>query len=514
MRKTLMSRKTPMLLFVLIFTICMILAGSGVAIATSDSQESRITTAEAAWEELMGGNQRFVAGERADRDFPGSRVDLIEGQHPFATIITCSDSRVPPELLFDQGLGDVFIIRNAGNVVDGIELGSIEYGVHHLHTPVLVVLGHQSCGAVTAAVEGGAEGNIGIIMEEINPAVETARKTNKTGEELVEEAVDENMRLVIENILAKSPVTKELVDNGELTIVGAKYFFDTGEVKVVEVMPEGSISTLTQTLNESAPPSRGAAYERPEITTGEAALEELMGGNQRFVAGERADRDFPGSRVDLIEGQHPFATIITCSDSRVPPELLFDQGLGDVFIIRNAGNVVDGIELGSIEYGVHHLHTPVLVVLGHQSCGAVTAAVEGGAEGNIGIIMEEINPAVETARKTNKTGEELVEEAVDENMRLVIENILAKSPVTKELVDNGELTIVGAKYFFDTGEVKVVEERAAASTEEVADNDEEAVHETATPEDATATQDTPGFGAFAALSALGALAAILYRKRG
>jgi carbonic anhydrase len=181
--------------------------------------------------------------------------------------------------------------------------------------------------------------------------------------------------------------------------------------------------------------------------------------------------------------------------------------------------VVDGIELGSIEYGVHHLHTPVLVVLGHQSCGAVTAAVEGGAEGNIGIIMEEINPAVETARKTNKTGEELVEEAVDENMRLVIENILAKSPVTKELVDNGELTIVGAKYFFDTGEVKVVEERAAASTAEVADNDEEAVHETATPEDATpedatATQDTPGFGAFAALSALGALAAILYRKRG
>ncbi len=255
-------------------------------------------------------------------------------------------------------------------------------------------------------------------------------------------------------------------------------------------------------------------FPESRITTAEAAWEELMDGNQRFVAGERADRDFPSRRVDLIEGQHPFATIITCSDSRVPPELLFDQGLGDVFIIRNAGNVVDGIELGSIEYGVHHLHTPVLVVLGHQSCGAVTAAVEGGAGGNIGSIMDEINPAVETARKTNKTGKELVEEAVDENMRLVIENILEKSPVTKELVNNGELTIVGAKYFFDTGKVEVVEVREAASTEEVADQSEETAHETATSEETMATQDTPGFGALAAVGALGALAAILYRKRG
>jgi len=197
-------------------------------------------------------------------------------------------------------------------------------------------------------------------------------------------------------------------------------------------------------------------YDRPEITTAEEAWEELMNGNERYVAGESANKDIISRREEVESGQHPFVTVITCSDSRVPPVLLFDQGLGDIFVIQIAGNVVDPIVLGSIEYGVEHLHTPLLIVLGHQHCGAVTAAVEGKAEGNIGTILEEIRPAVETAKGTEKEGEELVEEAVDENVKLVIQNTLNQSTVVQELVEKGELKIIGAKYFLDSGKVEII----------------------------------------------------------
>ena len=100
------------------------------------------------------------------------RKELVEGQHPFAIILCCSDSRVPPEVIFDQGLGDLFIVRTAGNVFDNIALGSIEYAVEHLEVPLLVVLGHGQCGAVTATVEGGhAPGHISNVVEAIQPAV-------------------------------------------------------------------------------------------------------------------------------------------------------------------------------------------------------------------------------------------------------------------------------------------------------------------------------------------------------
>ena len=199
---------------------------------------SEITTAEEAWEELMKGNERYVAGKSAQKDISSRRDEVASGQHPFVTVITCSDSRVSPEILFDQGLGDIFVIRTAGHVVDPIDLGSIEYGVEHLHTPLLVVLGHQSCGAVTAAVENVAEGNIGVILDEIKPAVDTAKDTGKEGKELIEEAVNENVKLVIQNTLVESPVVKELVEQGELKIIGAKYFLDSGEVELLEEVEE------------------------------------------------------------------------------------------------------------------------------------------------------------------------------------------------------------------------------------------------------------------------------------
>lgn len=213
------------------------------AIASEEMEDA--ISAEDAWSILMEGNGRFVSGDLADKDLPERRAELLSGQSPFVTVVTCSDSRVPPELIFDQGLGDIFVIRVAGNVMDPVVLGSVEYGVEHLHTPLLVILGHQSCGAVTAASQGGAaEGNIGSIMTEIEPAVEMAREMDLTGSDLVEVAVDENIDLVIKNVLARSPITKELVEDGELVIFGAKYSLETGEVVILTEVDASNVAEI------------------------------------------------------------------------------------------------------------------------------------------------------------------------------------------------------------------------------------------------------------------------------
>ncbi len=223
-------------------TLCLAACLAGAIASVDETKDA--TTADEAWNALMEGNARFVSGEVAEMDFPERRAELVSGQSPFVTVVTCSDSRVPPEHIFDQNLGDIFVIRVAGNVMDPVVLGSVEYGVEHLHTPLLVILGHQSCGAVTAATEGGAEGNIESIMIEIEPAVEIARETNKTGSDLVEEAIDDNVELVIKNVLDRSHITKELVEEGKLAILGAKYSLETGEVAVLTKVDSTNVAEM------------------------------------------------------------------------------------------------------------------------------------------------------------------------------------------------------------------------------------------------------------------------------
>ena len=185
--------------------------------------------AEEAMQKLLDGNARYVVGERKDYDFEGRRLEVLDGQQPFATVVTCSDSRVVPEFIFDVNIGEIFKIETAGNVVGPVGLGSIEYGVEHLKTPILMVLGHTKCGAVTACcqLEGSpGEGNLGEIMKKIQPA---ALKRNKE----IEPAIDENMQCVKECLLNNSPVIKRAVEGGTTRLVLAKYLLETGEVKVL-----------------------------------------------------------------------------------------------------------------------------------------------------------------------------------------------------------------------------------------------------------------------------------------
>jgi len=185
--------------------------------------------AEEAMQRLMDGNARFVVGERREYNFGERRLELLNGQKPFVTILTCSDSRVVPEYIFDANIGEIFQIDTAGNVVDIVSLGSIEYGIDHLHTPIFMILGHSLCGAVTACCQSKGEvgGNLGEIMKKIEPA---AAKKNKE----INPAIEENLYCVKQCILDNSPEIKKAVDAGEVKIVLAKYLLETGEVKVLE----------------------------------------------------------------------------------------------------------------------------------------------------------------------------------------------------------------------------------------------------------------------------------------
>src|SRR5438552_14237001 len=172
-----------------------------------------------------------------------------------------------------------------------------------------------------------------------------------------------------------------------------------------------------------------------------------------MTAAEAAKR-----RAELTKSQHPFAIIVSCSDSRVPPEIVFDQGLGDLFVLRVAGNVIDDHSLGSIEYAVDHLAVRLIVVLGHQRCGAVKAAKEtnaakGKAAAHIQSLVAAIRPAVEATINGD------LEATIKANVKHVVEALSSSMPVLKPKVDSGELQVIGGDYSLDTGAVAFLDEK-------------------------------------------------------
>lgn len=228
-------------------------------------------------------------------------------------------------------------------------------------------------------------------------------------------------------------------------------------------IPRGLGLTLAASLLVACGTSSTPDSTRPQAggstiqaaSTGRSALQRLVEGNQRFVAMKLAHPDLSVERrVEVAKGQHPSAIILTCADSRVPPELVFDQGLGDLFVVRVAGNVLNDHVIGSIEYAAEHLHAPLVMVLGHERCGAVDAAIKGGeAPGKIGSLLEALQPAVQAAK--GMPGD-MLDNVVKLNAKRGSAHLNASEPILGHLVHSGELEIVGARYDLDTGKVEVL----------------------------------------------------------
>ncbi len=184
------------------------------------------------------------------------------------------------------------------------------------------------------------------------------------------------------------------------------------------------------------------------------ALDLLIEGNERFVANKSTHpHQTIERRVEMTQGQHPFAVVLACSDSRVSPEIVFDRGLGDIFVVRTAGNLVDDIALGSIEYATEHLGASLIMVMGHSKCGAVTAAVQSDdAPGHVGNIIKAIKLAVEKAK--GQQGNQL-DNSIRANIQIITDLIATCEPILCELVKEGHVKVVGAHYDIDTNGVTV-----------------------------------------------------------
>ena len=201
--------------------------------------------------------------------------------------------------------------------------------------------------------------------------------------------------------------------------------------------------------------------EMQDAITSSMALQLLKDGNKRFVNNLKINRNLLQQANETSDGQHPFAVILSCIDSRTSAELIFDQGLGDVFSVRIAGNIVNEDILGSMEFGCKVAGAKIIVVLGHTKCGAVKGACDNVALGNLTGLIAKIKPAVEqesiTAENRNSSNGVFVENVAELNVSLSVKNILLKSPIIADMVKNGDIGIVGGIHDITTGEVKFFE---------------------------------------------------------
>ena len=197
----------------------------------------------------------------------------------------------------------------------------------------------------------------------------------------------------------------------------------------------------------------------PAALDAAAALARLIEGNQRYVTTGLVHPDQTAERRKALESQQePFAVVLTCADSRVPPEVIFDQGLGDLFVVRVAGNILSDTLLGSIEYAVEHLKTPLILVLGHKRCGAVSAtvdAVEKGTEapGHIATLVEALRPAVEEVRQAKG---DVLDNAIRANVKRVLKELRTTSPILEEKLGTNVLKTAGGYHDLDTGAVEII----------------------------------------------------------
>lgn len=209
---------------------------------------------------LEKGNARFVTGApQHPRSDEMRREETATGQRPFATVLTCSDSRLPIERILDQGIGDLFVIRVAGNVAGTSEIATAEYGVGHLGTPLMVVMGHKGCGAVAAAAKGAElHGALPHLVSHIKPAIEATKEEHHdlSGDEFLAAAVEANVRQTIEELLRTSETIQQKVENHELSLIGAVYDIETGKVEWIGPHPHQS-----GILAESSKPAPAPARE-------------------------------------------------------------------------------------------------------------------------------------------------------------------------------------------------------------------------------------------------------------
>ncbi len=219
-------------------------------------------------------------------------------------------------------------------------------------------------------------------------------------------------------------------------------------------MPRVSTRALALVLLLSTPFAFAEGHAAPDGVAPDVALKMLKEGNRRYATSAVRQRHYRAERPNLTQGQRPYAIVLSCADSRVPPEIVFDESLGRLFVIRVAGNVAGPDEIASIEYAAEHVGTRLLLVLGHTSCGGVASAMSSeDPTPSLAALLKEIRPAVDAARARGTDPGHLAAEAVKENVRLQLRNVAGRSELLRKRVADGQFGTAGAVYDLASGRV-------------------------------------------------------------
>ncbi len=399
---------------------------------------------------LLRENAEYVAGRRrCHHNVPQTRQKLATvGQAPVAAVIACADSRVAPEILFRANIGELFVIRTAGNTAGGCEvLGSLEYAIDHLNVPLVMVLGHTRCGAIGAACAGGdaLPGELGHLITGITKGL-----VNSGGiPEKVDEAVARNVRTTVAELRKDPDGPVALAERRGLLLAGAVYDISTGGVSIVDDSPTMWVESVTE---------KKPRTPLPTPPDGETVLAELLKENHQYVHGRhKRHGHVPRARSHLaLNGQAPKAAVITCADSRVSPEIMFRATLGEIFVIRTAGNTAWGSEVrGSLEYAIDHLKVPLVLVLGHTKCGAIGAACSGGKPlpGQLGELIGNISKGLISQGGIPADNIDL---AVQRNVRNCLSSLRMSSSRCVAAAEERGVVVRGAVYDIHSGRVSIV----------------------------------------------------------
>jgi len=225
--------------FLNLITVGMLIFPLGAKNLPMTAEEQDSLTPDQVLADLMAGNGRYVKGKTTDANIQARIAEAVKGQYPQAVILSCLDSRVPVELIFDQGIGDVFVGRVAGNVENGDQLGSMEFATMVAGSKLVMVLGHESCGAVKGACDDVKMGNLTGLLEKIRPAVESVKgfepdERTSANSDFVQKAVEANVRHTVKDIRQSSPLLAEMEENGRIKIVGAVYSLHDGSVRLLD----------------------------------------------------------------------------------------------------------------------------------------------------------------------------------------------------------------------------------------------------------------------------------------
>lgn len=421
-------------------------------------------TPDEALRALQEGNRRFAGDRSVPQPIgPGIRHTLARGQSPFAIIVTCADSRVPPEHLFNAGLGELIVVRTAGHVLGAEAIATIEDAVERLNVQLCVVLGHEQCDVIAAAIaqtsQPGHDSNLSPsiikLLERIEPAVRKARSLDVGSMNLQGKCEEEHAHFTVAESISRSPLLQRYASVGKFRMVAARYHAG-GDVEFLPNRPLPKKSdSHRQVLAGAVPPGLP-----PHV-----ALRMLRAGHRRFLGDSRPLPNLTKQRREqLTAGQQPLAIVITDSDSRVSPEHIFDAGIGELFVIRVAGNTMTNETLASIEFAASQLGASLLVVMGNSRCESLAAAAKNPEKQQLTPhqrqLLRRLEPSVIAARSQHSA--DVLGEATERNVRRTVAEARSRSALLRTLEAEGKFSALGTTYDVASGDLTWLKIAAAA----------------------------------------------------